>query len=84
MICSSVIFSGKCTLLFGLFYFICSSFAKMYTAKQKIHKDKNADPTEFEESVAQVFKCFCCDQIYDIKAFCLDYVCFFSFITDFI
>ncbi|OAY43377.1 40S ribosomal protein S7 [Manihot esculenta] len=25
----------------------------MYTAKQKIHKDKNADPTEFEESVAQ-------------------------------
>ncbi|XP_051127049.1 40S ribosomal protein S7 [Andrographis paniculata] len=25
----------------------------MYTALQKIHKDKNADPTEFEENVAQ-------------------------------
>ncbi|OAY24423.1 40S ribosomal protein S7 [Manihot esculenta] len=27
----------------------------MYTAKQKIHKDKDAEPTEFEESVAQAF-----------------------------
>ncbi|XP_041997975.1 40S ribosomal protein S7-like [Salvia splendens] len=25
----------------------------MYTASQKIHKDRNAEPTEFEESVAQ-------------------------------
>ncbi|KAF2284522.1 hypothetical protein GH714_026084 [Hevea brasiliensis] len=31
------------------------SFVKMYTAKQKIHKDKDAEPTEFEESVAQAF-----------------------------
>ncbi|OAY34766.1 40S ribosomal protein S7 [Manihot esculenta] len=27
----------------------------MYTAKQKIHKDKDAEPSEFEESVAQAF-----------------------------
>lgn len=26
----------------------------MYTALQKIHKDKDAEPTEFEENVAQV------------------------------
>lgn len=26
----------------------------MYTALQKIHKEKDADPTEFEENVAQV------------------------------
>ncbi|EYU44631.1 hypothetical protein MIMGU_mgv1a023287mg, partial [Erythranthe guttata] len=26
---------------------------KMYTAAQKIHKDLNAEPTEFEENVAQ-------------------------------
>lgn len=26
----------------------------MYTAKRKIQKDKDAEPTEFEESVAQV------------------------------
>ncbi|KAK4726727.1 hypothetical protein R3W88_031644 [Solanum pinnatisectum] len=25
----------------------------MYTSRQKIHKDKNAEPTEFEESVTQ-------------------------------
>ncbi|PHT92756.1 hypothetical protein T459_00638 [Capsicum annuum] len=25
----------------------------MYTSRQKIHKDKDAEPTEFEESVAQ-------------------------------
>lgn len=28
--------------------------AKMYTAMRKIHKDKDAEPSEFEESVAQV------------------------------
>ncbi|GFQ07567.1 40S ribosomal protein s7 [Phtheirospermum japonicum] len=28
---------------------------KMYTASQKIHKDKDAEPTEFEENVAQEF-----------------------------
>ncbi|CAN1255976.1 40S ribosomal protein S7 [Linum perenne] len=27
----------------------------MYTAKQKIHKDKDVEPSEFEESVAQAF-----------------------------
>lgn len=26
----------------------------MYTARKKIHKDKDAEPTEFEETVAQV------------------------------
>ena len=26
----------------------------MYTSRKKIHKDKDAEPTEFEESVAQV------------------------------
>lgn len=26
----------------------------MYTAAQKIHKDKGAEPSEFEENVAQV------------------------------
>ncbi|CAL1353649.1 unnamed protein product [Linum trigynum] len=27
----------------------------MYTAKQKIHKDKDVEPSEFEESIAQAF-----------------------------
>lgn len=27
---------------------------KMYTSRKKIHKDKDAEPTEFEESVGQV------------------------------
>ncbi|MBA0683642.1 hypothetical protein Gohar_010385 [Gossypium harknessii] len=27
----------------------------MYTSRKKIHKDKDAEPTEFEESVAQAF-----------------------------
>ena len=41
-----------------------NSPANMYTALRKIHKDKDAEPTEFEESVAQVepqtaiFTCF--------------------------
>ena len=26
----------------------------MYTSRKKIHKDKDAEPTEFEETVAQV------------------------------
>lgn len=26
----------------------------MYTSRKKIHKDNNAEPTEFEETVAQV------------------------------
>lgn len=26
----------------------------MFTSRKKIHKDNNAEPTEFEESVAQV------------------------------
>ncbi|MBA0801604.1 hypothetical protein Gohar_011958 [Gossypium harknessii] len=28
---------------------------KMYTSMKKIHKDKDVEPTEFEESVAQAF-----------------------------
>lgn len=28
---------------------------KMYTARQKIHKDKDLEPSEFEDSVAQVY-----------------------------
>lgn len=28
----------------------------MYSARSKIHKDKDAEPTEFEEGVAQVSK----------------------------
>ncbi|BBH04115.1 Ribosomal protein S7e family protein [Prunus dulcis] len=28
-------------------------FVKMFTSRKKIHKDNNAEPTEFEESVAQ-------------------------------
>ncbi|XP_022137245.1 40S ribosomal protein S7-like [Momordica charantia] len=30
-------------------------FLKMYTALKKIHKDKDVEPSEFEESVAQAF-----------------------------
>ncbi|KAK7295789.1 hypothetical protein RJT34_18701 [Clitoria ternatea] len=29
------------------------TFTKMYTSRKKIHKDKDAEPTEFEETVAQ-------------------------------
>lgn len=29
-------------------------FVKMFTSRNRIHKDKGAEPTEFEESVAQV------------------------------
>lgn len=28
----------------------------MYTSKKKIHKEKDVEPTEFEETVAQVVK----------------------------
>lgn len=28
---------------------------KMYSARSKIHKDKDAEPSEFEEGVAQVY-----------------------------
>lgn len=31
----------------------------MYTSRKKIHKDKDVEPTEFEESVAQVCKPGC-------------------------
>jgi hypothetical protein len=31
-----------------------SAVAKMYTSRKKISKDKGAEPTEFEELVAQV------------------------------
>ncbi|PHU28500.1 GEM-like protein 5 [Capsicum chinense] len=33
---------------------------RMYTSRQKIHKDKDAEPTEFEESVAQESCCYPC------------------------
>ncbi|KAL4348466.1 hypothetical protein GQ457_17G026280 [Hibiscus cannabinus] len=32
-----------------------SEVLKMYTSRKKIHKDKDVEPTEFEESVAQAF-----------------------------
>ncbi|KAL6177858.1 hypothetical protein ACLB2K_049379 [Fragaria x ananassa] len=32
-----------------------SGFFNMFTARKKIHKDKDAEPSEFEESVAQAF-----------------------------
>ncbi|WRX20206.1 Small ribosomal subunit protein eS7 - like 3, partial [Theobroma cacao] len=32
---------------------MCVGTAKMYTSRKKIHKDKDAEPTEFEETVAQ-------------------------------
>ncbi|KAK7279621.1 hypothetical protein RJT34_24676 [Clitoria ternatea] len=31
----------------------CNRFTKMYTSSKKIHKDKDVEPTEFEETVAQ-------------------------------
>lgn len=45
------------TFWLGLIYwlYISSAGFNMYTALQKIHKDKDAEPTEFEENVAQVF-----------------------------
>ncbi len=78
---------------FFLFFFsellcsISSSFVKMYTTKQKIHKDKDAEPTEFEESVAQVLKCFCCCLICETQAklnLCFDDVCFFFSLAGFL
>jgi hypothetical protein len=39
----------ECNLLLLL-----SRSVKMYTTKKKIQKDKDAEPTEFEETVAQV------------------------------
>ena len=38
----------------------------MYTSRKKIHKDKDAEPSEFEESVAQVYKVdvYCAYQTY--------------------
>lgn len=36
-----------------------SRFVNMFTSRKKIHKDKDAEPTEFEESVAQV-SLWCC------------------------
>ena len=35
-------------------FFLFSRTTKMYTSRKKIHKDKDAEPTEFEETVAQV------------------------------
>lgn len=42
----------------------------MYTSKKKIHKDKDVEPTEFEETVAQVVKA---------AAILLFYTCIFIF-----
>ncbi|OMO80223.1 Ribosomal protein S7e [Corchorus capsularis] len=44
---SSLICSGL-VIVFSVF-----RTAKMYTSRKKIHKDKDAEPTEFEETVAQ-------------------------------
>ena len=33
--------------------------AAMFTARKKIQKEKNAEPTDFEESVAQVRRLVC-------------------------
>lgn len=43
------VFFSHLTLLFCL-----ARFLKMYTALKKIHKDKDAEASEFEETVAQV------------------------------
>ena len=37
---------------------LCSRFVKMYTTKKKLHKDNDVEPTEFEETVAQVYFLF--------------------------
>ena len=37
---------------------ISNRSVKMYTSRKKIHKDKDAEPSEFEESVAQVLLLF--------------------------
>ena len=39
-------------------FFCFGRAAKMFTALKKIHKEKGADPSEFEESVAQVSYAF--------------------------
>lgn len=46
--------------LWPVFLLVSPRFVKMYTSRKKIHKDKDAEPTEFEETVAQVsiFVCF--------------------------
>lgn len=58
--------SSKAALFYGLFLGLLKNnviifhayslvrFVKMYTSRNRIHKDKGAEPTEFEESVAQV------------------------------
>ena len=53
--------SVKPEVLF-VFYFLCLlRSVKMFTSRKKIHKDKDAEPTEFEEAVAQVsYIAFCC------------------------
>lgn len=39
---------------FNLEWLIWNRSVKMYTSLRKIHKDKDAEPSEFEETVAQV------------------------------
>ncbi|KAL9682559.1 hypothetical protein QQ045_014360 [Rhodiola kirilowii] len=36
-------------------FMTCNRVANMYTTKRKIQKDQDAEPTEFEETVAQAF-----------------------------
>lgn len=40
--------------IWPVFLLVFPRFVKMYTSRKKIHKDKDAEPTEFEETVAQV------------------------------
>ncbi|KAG5007588.1 hypothetical protein JHK82_025512 [Glycine max] len=56
----AIIFLWEFALEKRVFLFICISLneiqrqvVKMYTSRKKIHKDKDAEPTEFEESVGQ-------------------------------
>jgi len=44
--------------LLANFWSVSVRTAKMFTALKKIHKEKGAEPSEFEESVAQVSDAF--------------------------
>lgn len=49
-------------MLIGLFFFCLFKMilesAKMFSAQNKIHKDKGVAPTDFEQEVAQVLSPF--------------------------
>ena len=44
----------------------------MYTAKRKIQKDHDAEPTEFEETVAQVGHFYCFLNLFDSYSLVLE------------